>query len=101
MRTLTIKDDRSSLDVSLNEEIRLELPENPTTGYGWELQHDASLTLVSADYVPGTAVGAGGARQFILRMEKPGESTLRAIHKRGWNGEESITARLAIVIRAK
>ena len=102
-RLLTATDDGSSVDVAVGEAIRLDLPENPTTGYQWDLEENASLSLVSTSYVPRVepAVGGGGTRQFIVSPTTQGESTLSAVHRRAWGGDQSVIGRVSILIRAK
>lgn len=65
------------------DELTVELPENPSTGYRWEADDDASTsileatgsTFMRADATSG-AVGVGGTRRFTFRAMGIGSCSL-------------------------
>ena len=85
-------DNGKTVDVQKGCEIRVELTENPTTGYTWELSAPG-LTLVSDEYYPDKVaegvVGSGGIHQWIFTADNTGTYTLDGIYKRSW--EETST----------
>ena len=101
---LTEKDNDTEVEVPVGTQVRINLPENPTTGYQWnvcDLKSEA-LALKSDDYVPGhpTAIGGGGIRQFVFDVTSPGKTKLCLKNMRAWEGEESAVKTFAVTILA-
>lgn len=75
-------------DVPLDAEIRLRLPENPTTGFTWQLSVTPGLVIENETYQPDAPdsrlVGAGGTHQWILRAVQPGMQMISGIYARPW-----------------
>lgn len=89
---LTEKDNGKRIEVSVGTQIRLDLPENPTTGYQWTLHEVGDvLTLKSDQFVvgPASAIGGGGVRQFSFEAALPGNATICLKNMRPWEGEEA------------
>jgi inhibitor of cysteine peptidase len=78
----------SSLTLSVGDEVRLDLQENPTTGFRWQPVgiDTAILQLRADDFAPtaGAAIGGGGARRLRWAMLRPGVTELRLELKRAW-----------------
>jgi len=72
--------------------VLLHLPENPSTGYRWELEPLQSETLMlKADtYLPPTTLipGAGGIRLFEFLARSPGFVLLRLDLRQPWKPED-------------
>jgi inhibitor of cysteine peptidase len=90
---------------SVGETIVLSLPENPSTGYSWQMTASDGLEAVSDNYVQGNTgsafrpiVGAGGTHTWTYKVTKPGTQTITGIYKRPWEGtsEGEKTFRLTI-----
>lgn len=87
-------DDDNGKTVTVNKdcEVRVQLTENPTTGYMWELSAPG-LTLISDKYnpdeVPEGMVGSGGVHEWVYKAENTGIFTITGIYKRSW--EETST----------
>ena len=66
----------------------LRLPENPTTGYRWELSVSAGLSVVDDTYVSsdtsGRLMGAGGNRVWKIAVSGKGTRSVRAVYRRSW-----------------
>lgn len=66
----------------------IELQENPTTGYAWNVTLSPGLLIENNTYLQdkGTAdrVGAGGTHQWVVRGVSAGNQTFSAIYKRPW-----------------
>lgn len=75
-------------DVPLDAEIQLRLPENPTTGFTWQLSVTPGLVIENESYQPddpdSRLVGAGGTHLWILRGVQPGMQTITGIYARPW-----------------
>lgn len=71
--------------------ITIRLPENPTTGYLWEITRSDGLRLLDDSYIypdpSGRMTGTGGWRRLTLIPEAPGIESFSAVHKRSWEPE--------------
>ncbi len=104
MRTLSLADDGTTVELRPGETLAIRLPENAATGYAWAAEPvDAGkVELLPAEAEAGgaKAIGSGGETLFRLRARKPGRTELRLRHWREWEGEPSIrgTFRLNLLI---
>ena len=78
---LKSEDSGRSLDLGLQQTIRISLGENPTTGYRWKILEDGApvLRLSNDSFQRGssTAVGAGGTRVLEFLTSAAGTASLR------------------------
>ena len=85
-------------------QLTLQLPGNPTTGYGWEATISNPTVLRESsppEYKPaGTALGGGGTYTFHYEATAPGETDLTLVYRRSWEaGVQPIeTFRVRIVV---
>ncbi len=88
----------SSLTVSVGDDIRLDLTENPTTGFRWHpVGIDGTvLQLRADDFAPGAAIGGGGGRRLRWAALRPGVTEVRLELKRAW---EAAAPRSVFTIR--
>ena len=89
-------DSGRSLELKDGDTVTIRLPENPTTGFRWQVdQIDADIHLMDASFEPSkeSEIGSGGIREFrfLLHGSKGGVVTLK--HWRDWEGEASIIKR--------
>jgi inhibitor of cysteine peptidase len=91
-----------TVNANIGEKIRLSLPENPSTGYSWQMTVSDGLELASDNYIQGNTgsslhpiVGAGGTHEWTYKVTKPGAQTISGIYKRPWEkssgGEKTFT----------
>jgi inhibitor of cysteine peptidase len=105
---LTETDGGRSIAARAGDEIVLQLPENPTTGYRWEVVIADGLEPVADGYVAAQpapadaepAFGRGSLRELRFRVREPGVARLEAKHWQAWEGEDSVDARFAADIVA-
>jgi inhibitor of cysteine peptidase len=100
MPTLRKLDRRASLDLRVGEDLVLELSENPTTGYRWQLQvsGDALSETAPSTYArSSSAIGGGGQRTFRLIAKKPGIARIHATLSRAWLPDEPSEEHLVVV----
>jgi len=68
--------------------ITLELQENPTTGYQWNLTTSTELVVTGDHYMPsditGKLVGSGGTHSWDITAAQTGEQKITAVYKRSW-----------------
>jgi inhibitor of cysteine peptidase len=80
-----------SVTAAIGDQIKIELPENPTTGFRWEIVSRASDVLGPPrdDYVasPAAGVGGGGMRVFRFDVAGAGAAEVRMELKRSWEAQ--------------
>jgi inhibitor of cysteine peptidase len=67
--------------------LQVEIPENPTTGYRWELTAEprAAIEILKDEYSRKSAgVGAGGIRIWTIRLKVPASVHLKALLRQPW-----------------
>ena len=74
--------------VPFNAEIQLRLPENPTTGFLWNLSVTTGLSVINDTYIPdevsGKLVGSGGTHIWFLKAMQPGKQDISGVYRRPW-----------------
>lgn len=85
----------------------IELTENPSTGYSWRIDADASQGL---DHVAITddghrrganMPGAPGTHRWTVRAATPGETTIVFAYQRPWEPAPVETRQVSIVVRKR
>jgi inhibitor of cysteine peptidase len=79
-----------SFAVRVGDELVVSLPENPTTGYRWQLDSPGSLFVVENDdfALPQHAgIGAAGTRLLTLRATAAGRASLHLVLRRDWEND--------------
>ena len=97
-------DNGRTVDIRLGESVRINLPENATTGYRWTIdRYDQELIealSTEASYPPNT-IGVGGEVSFIFKGKKIGTGEIVLKHWRHWEGDSSVTTRFHISLRVR
>jgi inhibitor of cysteine peptidase len=93
----SVGDNNSDISIEIDEMFDISLESNPTTGYEWDVKEcDYSvLELVNTGYEPAEnqtppVAGAGGLQNWTFKGLKDGETALKIVYWRSWEGEESI-----------
>ena len=93
------------LAIQVGDELLVELPENPTTGYRWQVNSsgEASLTLDRDNFeLPSNALpGASGVRLITFRATVAGRSKLRLELRRPWEQGKSAIQEFAVPIEVR
>ena len=100
-KILTPSDSGTTIAARPGDEILLRLPENPTTGYRWQVDRASEHLVSIADaYQPDVParIGSGGVREFQIRAEASGTVHLELTHRQAWEGEASVTERFTVTI---
>jgi inhibitor of cysteine peptidase len=90
--------------INTGENIELRLSENPSTGYVWSLAFDPpdSATILGDHFTAkGDRIGASGAREWSIAINRTGAIVVRAKIWRPWEGEASVTKRLEFRVEAR
>ena len=102
MASLTQADDGRALDVAVGETVRIALPENASTGHRWAVDDYDRVVLESLDgeaRYPTGSLGSAGEVVFSFRARARGTSAIRLKALRSWEGDASIVARFAVMVR--
>jgi inhibitor of cysteine peptidase len=90
-------DNGTTVRIESRDIITVRLPENPTTGYRWNITTGPGLTTLDDTYIysdpSGRMTGAGGVRFLTLKPERAGTQFLTAVYKRSWeddNGDDPV-----------
>lgn len=99
-RAGAFSDAQVPIEVSKGEWFRIELPSNPTTGYGWEFGTpiDSDYLSLMKSYFTGSdsqLVGAGGAQVWVFQTLRTGTTSVQLEYKHPWEiaepPEETVT----------
>jgi inhibitor of cysteine peptidase len=85
-----------TINANVGDTVHLSLPENPSTGYSWQMTTSDGIEQVGDNYIPGNIgtagrpiVGAGGTHEWTYKVTKPGTQTISGIYKRPWEGSSA------------
>lgn len=98
-------DQAATVRATIGDTIVVRLPENPTTGYAWEVQGDTlvGLRLAADDYVadrPST-LGGGGQRTLTFGVVEAGTWPLVLRLRRAWEPPEAYAEELALTVSVR
>ncbi|MPM58942.1 hypothetical protein SDC9_105777 [bioreactor metagenome] len=104
-QVVTEADNGTSISLKNGESFTLQLRENPTTGYSWELNLSEGLSILSDNYTQDTvsenATGVPGTHSWIIETIAPGSQQVNGIYKRSWENttgtEENFTLAVEVV----
>lgn len=96
----------SSLRGEVGEELRVELPANPSTGFSWGFAEEpdaAILARVGEQFVPatGSLVGAGGQAVWTFRGVAPGTTSFTLVYRRVWESDVEPARRVRYQVRVE
>ena len=78
----------SLMVMKVGETLVFNAPENPSTGFQWQLLQPLKLFKVEQSYLASEVeegmLGAGGEKSFRFRAEKPGQELIELVHVRAW-----------------
>ena len=81
------------LEIDQGEVIVVTLPENPSTGYQWQLAKPITLLKTEETYLAGEAkagmVGVAGKKIFKFTAEKLGQDEIHLVYVRPWEVKDS------------
>lgn len=105
---LTRADNGKSIELSRGQKLSIRLPENPTTGFRWEIESAQVVTpqvevvtFESSSYAPAAdgGMGGGGERTLVFRVANPGTTRLQMKLWQPWEGNHSIVERYSLTVR--
>jgi predicted secreted protein len=86
------------------DRVIIRLPENPTTGYRWQVEAKGphALEPLSSSFLPygDPAVGRGGIRTFVFKVRACGDAPLQFALQRSWEPKQNAIDHFAVTIEA-
>jgi inhibitor of cysteine peptidase len=76
-----------TIEVTIGQTIEVHLPENPTTGFRWQLTSDggpACVMIESQFIAPAGPPGKGGDHAWKFKAVRAGESDIELGYRRSW-----------------
>jgi predicted secreted protein len=99
MITIDKKQNGNKIVTKKGDVIKVQLAENQTTGYLWQINmiDDKHLKSTEKEYeMSGEAIGAGGMKTFYLEVIKEGVSELHIALAKPWENEPVETFNVTI-----
>lgn len=102
---VTEADNGTSISLKNGENFTLQLRENPSTGYAWEVNVTKGLSILSDEYTqdkaPGDQVGVSGNHTWIIEAVEQGSQQVNGTYKRSWENttgtEENFTLAVEVI----
>ena len=104
--TLGTNDDGGSFALASGGELTVELPSNPSTGYGWQVVGSSLGGVLesggASEFVADSSlVGAAGIEKLHFRAAKAGSATLRLEYKRPWETTATPEKTYAVTVEVR
>ncbi|MDD3043022.1 MAG: protease inhibitor I42 family protein [Methanosarcinaceae archaeon] len=100
--TFTEADNGKTVSLENGDIFILELPENPSTGYSWELGMNMGIDILEEGYIqdekPLEMVGVGGTHFWIIKADSSGSQKISAVYKQFWEEETGDEERFELTI---
>jgi len=104
-QVVTEADNGTSISLKNGENFTLQLTENPSTGYSWELNVSEGLSILSDEYIqdpaPENSTGVPGIHSWIIEAVDQGSQQVNGIYKRSWENttgtEDNFTLNVEVV----
>jgi len=104
-------DNGKLVEIKQGQTLAIHLPENPTTGYRWEIdsvnvglgEGNEIIILESSSFAPAPSVGIGGdgERTIIFKAANVGTTQLNMKRWQSWEGNHSIIERYSLTCRVR
>ena len=104
-QVVTEADSGKTISLKNGENFTLNLTEDPTAGYTWELNLSEGLTILDEEYVehpnPQHLEGVPGTHSWLIEAVSPGSQKVTGMYKRYWENttvmEENFTLNVDVV----
>jgi len=102
---VTEEQNGATVNVKTGAVITVKLPENPTTGFTWNLTTTPGLQIINDTYKPtyttGKMVGSGGTHIWDIEAVATGEQKIKGVYMRSWepaSGNETSFSMTVVVV---
>ncbi len=104
-QVVTEADNGTSISLEKGENFTLNLTENPSTGYAWELNVSEGLSILDDKYIgnpnPEHLEGVPGIHSWVIEAVASGSQQVNGIYRRAWENttgtEENFTLTVDVV----
>ena len=104
-QVVTEADNGTSISLKNGEDFTLQLRENPSTGYSWQLNLSEGLTILNdyytQDEAPEDMAGVPGTHSWIIEAASEGSQQVSGIYKQPWENttgtEDNFTLTVEVV----
>lgn len=99
MLSITANDNGRTLNLHTGDYIQIELFENASTGYRWEIDqlNPGMIDKISEKaHYHNTAIGSGGTMEFVFQAKAKGNTVIALKYLRPWEGDSSIVQRFRL-----
>lgn len=85
------KNARGPVELRVGDTLVINVDENPTTGYRWQVSVGDQLVASADRFIPSgdTAVGGGGIRTLSFGVVSPGRGTVKLQLRREWETDKA------------
>ena len=104
MFVIDLTRNNDSVEIAVGDSVRVQLSENPTTGYRWQLLTNGApaLRLVRDDFErSASGPGGGGTRYWIFAAQCPGTAGLGMELQRSWQPQAVSSFAVSIRVKAR
>jgi inhibitor of cysteine peptidase len=102
--TIERKDNNTQVALTVGQEMQVALPENPTTGFRWQMQARGEPILQLLDDTfdpPSPGIGKGGTRRWRFRAAQKGSAAIEMAYRRAWEQDQSPTETFRLAVRVE
>ncbi len=84
--TYTDKDNGKSVTLAKNSVVKIQLDENPTTGYSWNTTVSPGIQVISSSFQPSNTgrFGAGGIHTWVIKITGTGVQQFSGKYYQPW-----------------
>ena len=93
----------ATVDLTVGEVLEIQLAENPTTGFRWQVQADGEPVCQPVDdrfESPGGPPGRGGTHVWHFRACRTGTGQIDMVYRRSWETAAAKTFTLHVRVQA-
>ena len=104
MLTVDQKDNNTQVVLTVGQELQVALPENPTTGFQWQMQTPGEPVLKLLDDKfdsPASGVGSGGTRRWRLKAAQKGSAGIELVYRRASEQSQSPAETFRLAVRVE
>lgn len=99
-RTFTESDNGKTITLTKGQVVKVQLDENPTTGYRWEPSVSSGIRITDDSYAASASgrMGAGGTRTWTMKVTGTGNQQFEASYKRSWESGSADSYSIQFVV---
>jgi inhibitor of cysteine peptidase len=98
---LSEADNGKLINIEMDQQVLLSLPENPSTGYTWSIEETEGIQVQSSTFLlhPAQMIGTAGQHLWMIRLLSLGDLPIHVKLWREWEGDQSVQRRFEVTLR--